>query len=34
MVQRRHFEAMAFRYLAGESRAGGIAVVGSNEYAD
>ena len=34
MVERRHFEAMVFCYLAEELRTGDIAVVGSNEYAD
>src|SRR5699024_630279 len=34
MVQRRHFEAMVFCYLAEELRTGDIAVAGSNEYAD
>jgi hypothetical protein len=34
MVERRHFEAMVFCYLAEELRTGDVAVVGSNEYAD
>lgn len=34
MVQRRHFEAMVFCYLAEELRTGDIAVAESNEYAD
>ena len=34
MVARRHFEAMAFTYLAGELRTGDIAVTGAGEYAD
>src|SRR5690606_36891460 len=34
MVERRHFEAMVFCYLAEELRTGDIAVIGSNEYAD
>jgi hypothetical protein len=34
MVERRHFEAMVFCYLAEELRTGDIAVVGSGEYAD
>uniref|UniRef100_UPI001EE70374 transposase n=1 Tax=Streptomonospora alba TaxID=183763 RepID=UPI001EE70374 len=34
MVDRRHFEAMVFCYLAEELRTGDIAVLGSNEYAD
>ncbi|NEA15293.1 hypothetical protein [Streptomyces halstedii] len=31
---REHFEAMVFRHLAEESRTGGIALIGSEEYAD
>ncbi len=34
MVERRHFEAMVFCYLAEELRTGDIAVIGSGEYAD
>lgn len=34
MLVRRHFEAMAFCYLAEELRAGDVAVIGSEEYAD
>jgi hypothetical protein len=34
MVDRRHFEAMVFTYLAEELRTGDVAVVGAGEYAD